>query len=134
MLLLYVSCATNSFSLQFAGLRRLEIDRQGVVRRVAARPRAKRFFPEPLSEGDVLILGLFSLWRMSPLFFQQGIRIEDDVQKWVDSSVTLWQSPIDISVKISMACTMRKLTEVSFMTPPSAPNYTILVDVVKMTM
>ena len=131
---LYVSCATNSFSLQFAGLRRLEIDRQGVVRRVAARPRAKRYFPEPLSEGEVLILGLFSLWRMSPLFFQQGIQNADDMKRWLDSAVTLWQSPIDISVKISMACCMRKVTEVTFMTPPSAPNSTILVDIVKLSL
>ena len=129
--LLYVSCSTNSFSLQFAGLRRLEIDRQGVVRRVSARPRAKRLFPEPLSEGEVLILGLLSLWRMSPLFFQQGIQIADDIQEWVDVAVTLWQSPIDISVKISMAACMRKVTEVTFTTSPTVPNSTIWVDIVK---
>lgn len=134
VLLLYISCAINSISLQCAGLRRLEIDRQGVVRRVAARPRAKRFSPEPLSEREVLILGLLSLWRMSPLFFQHGIQLADDIQNYVDAAVTLWQSPIDISVKISMACCMRKVTEVTFMTPPSASNYTVLVDIVKMSL
>jgi hypothetical protein len=132
VLLLHASCATNSFPLQFAGFRGLEIDCHGVIRRVAARPRAKRNFPEPLSEGEVLILGLLSLWRMSPLFIQQAIQIAGhDVRRWVDVAVTLWQSPIDISVKISMACCMRKVTEVAFMTPPSAPNYAFMVDIVK---
>jgi hypothetical protein len=127
-------CATDSFSLQFAGLRHFEIDRQGVVRRVATRPRAKRYFPEPLSEGEVLILGLLSLWRMSPLFFQQAIHIVDDMQKWVEVAVTLWQSPIDISVKVSMACCMRKVTEATFLSSPSAPSYTLLIDIVKLSL
>ena len=135
VLLFYVLCATNIFSLQFAGLRHLEIDRHGVVRRVAARPKAKRSLPEPLSEGEVLILGLLSLWRMSPLFFQQSIQIaEDDVQKWVDVAVTLWASPVDISVKISMACCMQSVTEATFMTPLPAPKYTILIDLVKLSL
>lgn len=71
---------------------------------------------------------------MSPLFFQQGIQIADDIQEWVDVAVTLWQSPIDISVKISMACCMRKVTELTFMTPPSSPNSTIWVDIVKLSL
>lgn len=118
--------------MQFAGLRRIEIDRQGVVRRVAARPRAKRFFPEPLSEGEILVLGLHSLWKMSLLFFQQGIQTEDDVRKWVDVAVSRWQSPIDISVKISMASCIRKASEITFMSPPSAPNYAISVEIIKL--
>ena len=122
------------FSLQYAGLRRLEIDRHGVIRRVAPRPRAKRYSPEPLSEGEVLILGLFSLWRMSPLFFQQGIELADDVQEWVDVAVNLWQAPIDISVKISMASCMRKVTEVTFMTPPTSPTSRIWVDIIKLSL
>ena len=129
VLLFYVSCATNSFSLQFAGLRRIEVDRQGVVRRVAARPRAKRFFPEPLSEGEVLVLGLHSLWRMSPLFFQKGIQARDDIQRWVDVSVTRWHSPIDISVKISMASCIRRISQMAIISPPSTPNYAMLVDI-----
>jgi hypothetical protein len=120
--------------LQFAGLRRLEIDRQGVVRRVAARPKAKRFFPEALSEGEVLILGLLSLWRMSPLFLQQGIQTADDIREWVDVAVTLWQSPIDISVKVSMAACMRKVTEVTFMNPPFVSNSSIWIDIVKLSL
>jgi neurofibromin 1 len=120
--------------LAVAGVRRLEIDRLGSIRRIAARPKAKRFFPEPLSEGEVLMLGILSLWRSSPLFFQQGIQSSDDMQKWVEVAVNVWQAPIDISVKISTASCMRKLTEMTFMTPPSAPNYAIMVDIVKLSL
>lgn len=134
VLLLYVSCATNPLSLQYAGLRRIEIDRQGVVRRVAARPRAKRFFPEPLSEGEILVLGLLSLWRASPLFIQHGIETADDMLKWVGVAVTLWQSHIDISAKISMASCVRNVLELTFTTPPSAPNYATLIDTVKLSL
>ena len=71
---------------------------------------------------------------MSPLFFQQGIELADDVQEWVDVAVNLWQAPIDISVKISMASCMRKVTEVTFMTPPTSPTSRIWVDIIKLSL
>ncbi|KAF8806096.1 hypothetical protein BYT27DRAFT_7141632 [Phlegmacium glaucopus] len=114
-----------------AGLRRLEIDPMGVTRRVAARPKAKRIFPEPLSEREVLILAILSLWRLAPLFFQQGIQTVNDIDNWVNIAVKIWEAPIDISVKISTASTMRKVSEQTFMTPPTAPNYMIMVNIVK---
>lgn len=80
------------------------------------------------------MLGLLSLWRVSPLFFQQGIEISDDVQEWVDGALNLWQSPIDISVKISTASCMRKLTELTFMTPPTTPTSKIWVEIVKISL
>ena len=80
------------------------------------------------------MLGILSLWRMSPLFFRQGIQSSDDIQKWVEVAVNLWQAPIDISVKISTASCLRKLTGITFMTPPSDPDYAIMVDIVKLAL
>jgi hypothetical protein len=47
--------------------------------------------------------------------------------------MNVWQGPIDISVKISTASCLRKFTEMMFTTPPSAPNYMVMVDVIKLS-
>lgn len=124
------------FPLQDAGLRRpLESDRSVTSRRAAApRPKAKRIFLEPLSDREVLILGILSLWRLSPIFFQKGIHTADDMEKWVDVASKLWEAPIDISVKVSTASCFRKVSEQTFMTPPSASNYKIMVDIIKLSL
>ena len=65
------------------------------------------------------------------MFIHYDIQTVDDIQKFIDVAVTLWQSPLDIAVKVSLACSMRRVTEVTFMTPHSAP---ILIDVVKVSL
>ena len=120
--------------LQGASLRRLETDHLGVNRRVAARPKAKRIFPEPLSEREVLMLGILSLWRLAPIFFDQGIECEKDIEDWVKVSGKLWEAPIDISVKISTATTLRTVSEKTFMGSPTAPNYMLMVHAIKLSL
>ena len=115
------------------GLRRhIEIDHLGVSRRLAVRPKARRIFPEPLSEKEVLILAIFSLWRLSMTFFQQGLETMNDIESFVKAAVNLWEAPIDISVKMSTASCMQVVAEQTFMIPPTAPNYTISVNVIKL--
>jgi neurofibromin 1 len=106
----------------------------GVTRRVAPRPKAKRNPAEPLPERDVLILAILSLWRSSPAFFQQGIQTAEDIESWANVAVKLWESPADISVKVSTASCMRKISEQVFMTPPTNPDYMIMVNIVKLTL
>ena len=118
--------------LQSIALRRLEIDRSGVTRRVAARPRAKRTLPEPLSEKEVLVLGILSVWKASPAFFQPGIQSLEDMEKWVAIAVKLWEAPTDISVKIMMVSCMQ--TMYTFLRPPIVPNHMVLVNIIKMTL
>ena len=123
---------TNCSPLQSISLRRLEIDRLGVTRRVAARPRAKRTLPEPLSEKEVLVLGILSLWRSSPMFFQPGIQSLEDMENWAAIAVKLWEAPTDISLKIMMVSCMQ--TMFTFLQPPIVPNHMMLVNIIKMTL
>lgn len=119
---------------QAAGFRHLEIDRLGIKRRVATRPRAKRNFPEPLSEREVLILAVLSVWRLDPVFFSQGVQTAEDMQNWVVIAVDMWEAPLDISVKVSTVSAMRKVSEYTFMIPPSAPNYSIMTDITRLSL
>lgn len=112
----------------------MEVDQGGVQKRVANRPKAKHIFPEPLSDREVLILGILSLWRESPLFFMKGINNVEDIENWVTVAVKLWEAPIDISVKISTASCMRKVSEQTFMTPATDDNYSLMVDIVKLSL
>ncbi|KAF8165773.1 hypothetical protein B0H34DRAFT_794124 [Crassisporium funariophilum] len=116
--------------LKSAGVRRVEVVNNGVTKRVANRPKAKRIYSEPLTDREVLILGILSLWRATTLFFMKGLDTED-IDSWVTVAVKLWEAPIDISVKISTASCMRKTSEATFMTPKSDPYYHLMIDIVK---
>ncbi|KAJ6587786.1 hypothetical protein B0H10DRAFT_2233906 [Mycena sp. CBHHK59/15] len=52
-----------------AAMRRTELDQHGNMRRTALRPKCRRRVPQPLSDREVLILGILALWRVSPDFF-----------------------------------------------------------------
>ncbi|KDR84288.1 hypothetical protein GALMADRAFT_87191 [Galerina marginata CBS 339.88] len=117
--------------LKGAGTRRQEVEHNGVVKRVASRPKGKQIYPEPLSEREVLILGILSLWRSTPLFFLKGINTMEEIDNWVAVAVKIWEAPIDVSVKISTASCMRKVSEHTFMTPATDPNYRVMMDIVK---
>ncbi|CAA7259350.1 unnamed protein product [Cyclocybe aegerita] len=117
--------------LKSAGVRRVDVDQHNNTKRVATRPKAKRIYPEPLSDREVLILGILSLWRAIPVFFMTGIISVEDVDNWNTVAVRLWEAPIDISVKISTASCMRRVSEQTFLTPATDPNYSLLIGIVK---
>lgn len=98
-------------------------------KRPAARPKAKRTFPEPLTDREILILGILSLWRSTPMFFTNGIETPEDITNWVNVAVKLWEAPIDISVKISTASTLRKICESAFVSDRNVKK--VLLDIVK---
>ncbi|KAF7335246.1 hypothetical protein MSAN_02335100 [Mycena sanguinolenta] len=79
------------------GRRRGETDQNGRIQRPQAYPKCKRSIPQPLPDGEVLILGLLSLWRKSPGFYH--LVTEDDMRgvTWLDSTIRLWESSVDNS-------------------------------------
>ncbi|KAJ7167823.1 hypothetical protein C8R46DRAFT_1350755 [Mycena filopes] len=85
---------------KIGGRRRGEIDQNGRAQRSQAYPRAKRRVPQPLSDGEVLILSVLTVWRHSTSFFY-----DDDAEKlgfsWLDSTIRLWESGVDNSLKAS---------------------------------
>ncbi|KAF9480190.1 hypothetical protein BDN70DRAFT_931958 [Pholiota conissans] len=96
------------------GLRRSEIDMYGIAKRPAARPRAKRIWPEPLTDREVLILGILSLWRSNSVFFTNGITTAEEINDWSNTAVRLWEAPLDVSVKVSTSSTLGAITESAF--------------------
>jgi hypothetical protein len=69
------------------------------VIRSQAYPKAKRRVPQPLNDAEVLVLGILSLWRGGPSFFYDDSN--DPGAEWTDSSVRIWESTVDNSVKAS---------------------------------
>ena len=118
--------------LQSVALRRHEIDRLGITRRAATRPRAKRTLPEPLSEKEVLVLGILSVWKSSPAFFHAGIQSLEEVENWIAIAVKLWEAPTDISVKIMMVSCMQ--TMYTFLSLPIVPDHMVFVNIIKMAL
>ncbi|KAJ6540091.1 hypothetical protein B0H10DRAFT_2170598 [Mycena sp. CBHHK59/15] len=86
-----------------AAMRRTELDQHGNMRRTALRPKCRRRVPQPLSDREVLILGILALWRVSPDFFHIVEEIDFD---WVATTVRIWESPIDNAVKSSTISNM----------------------------
>ncbi|TFK24729.1 hypothetical protein FA15DRAFT_406917 [Coprinopsis marcescibilis] len=96
---------------------RPQLDQYGNVKRQAARPKGRRTLPEALNDKEVLLLSILSIWRNSPMFFMKGMD-EEEMEAWIPVTAKLWDAPIDITVKISTASCLKKVTELSFLFPP----------------
>ncbi|KAJ7668141.1 hypothetical protein B0H17DRAFT_990194 [Mycena rosella] len=89
---------------KIGGRRRGEVDQYGRAQRSQPYPKCKRRFPQPLQDGEVLVLALLTLWRASPAFFvEDGDIAAGDItaSAWIDSSIRVWESALDLSVKAS---------------------------------
>ncbi|KDQ64130.1 hypothetical protein JAAARDRAFT_118551 [Jaapia argillacea MUCL 33604] len=94
-----------------------ELDPQGNVRRSAARPKSKRYTSETLSDRELLILAICSLWRANYHYYFIALQILD-TPDWVPVAIKVWESPMDSCVKQSSAWSIRYLGELIFsMTP-----------------
>lgn len=87
--------------LQSGGRRRGEIDQNGRIQRSQGYPTCKRRVPQPLQDGEVLILGLLALWRVYPSFYQPDSGSRPGVE-WTEAMVRLWESSVDMSVKAAL--------------------------------
>ncbi|KAF4620069.1 hypothetical protein D9613_004830 [Agrocybe pediades] len=110
--------------------RQNEVEYSGTMKRVASRPKGKRTLPEPLSEREVLILSILSLWREDLGFFMKIIN-KENIDNWLTVIDKLWVAPIDTSVKVSTARCMTKITEQSISTTPVDNNEYRMIDIVK---
>jgi len=94
---------------------------------------AKRYLPEPLSEREVLILSILSLWRENLGFFMKVIN-KENIDNWVTVIDKLWVASIDTSVKISTARCMTKITERSITATEVDNSDYRMIDIVKAAM
>lgn len=112
-------------------MRRLDIDNQNKTKRIASRPKARRVHAEPLSDREVLVMGILSMWRTDPGIFMTGLYSMEDHINWNNAAVKLWEAPFDVSVKMSVAACMEKVSAETFMTPPVDEQSAMMIGVVK---
>ncbi|KAK7053933.1 hypothetical protein R3P38DRAFT_3343387 [Favolaschia claudopus] len=82
----------------YGGRRRPETDQNGRVQRAALYPKMRRKSPQPLQDGEVLILGIFALWRKVSSFYYNKPDAIPGIA-WIQGLIRLWESPLDILVK-----------------------------------
>jgi hypothetical protein len=92
------------------------------VKKTALRPKVKHGSSEKLSDKEILLLGVLSLWRHSSAFYMT-LAAETEIQEWFSVSLKLWEAPIDDTVKISAACSFRLFVEASFRIPSKHEYY-----------
>ncbi|KAG5648701.1 hypothetical protein DXG03_000048 [Asterophora parasitica] len=120
-------CATS-------GLRRSEIDQYGNMKRTASRPQGKRTSIQPLSDREVLLLAILSLWRASPLFQLKDITVPG-IEEWVDTLNKVWEASLDISVKVSAASCFYLSATALYKDPMAEdPAYSMMVTFLKITL
>jgi neurofibromin 1 len=115
------------------GLRHSEVDKYGTMKRPAARPKAIRTAPQPLSDREVLMLGILSLWRTHSMFHFKNMP-EEEVEQWVVTTEQVWAGPTDISVKMSGAGTFRVIVENLFAALSTDASRPDLFDFVKVAL
>lgn len=79
-------------------------------------PKTQIVVTTNLTDKEMLLLGILALWRADPQFYITTIeKTKDETRS--DIAVKLWESNIDLSVKISAASTYRSLTSAAFQMP-----------------
>ncbi|KAF7432844.1 Ras GTPase activating protein ira2 [Pleurotus ostreatus] len=101
--------------------RRPEMDQHKNPKRASARPKAKRSQTHPLPDRENLLLGILSLWRADPAFHFEGLEVSEN-EDVGSSSVKIWSSDTDITVKISAAVTVKYIAELTYKAQPSEPH------------
>lgn len=86
--------------IKTAASRRNEIDEYGNIKKAASRPKARRVSTDILSDRELLLLAFLSLWRADSEFHLAHFD-QSEVDEFLGSAVKLWDSPLDISVKLS---------------------------------
>ncbi|KAG5638079.1 hypothetical protein H0H81_001929 [Sphagnurus paluster] len=116
------------------GLRRPEIDQYGNMKRSSTRPRIQRTSPQPLSDREVLLLAIMSLWRTSPSFHMKHMNLPE-IEEWVDTSNKIWEATLDISVKVSAASCFHMVATELYNSPlMETPHYLLQVTLMKLSL
>ncbi|PFH50162.1 hypothetical protein AMATHDRAFT_80979 [Amanita thiersii Skay4041] len=113
--------------------RRQEVDDYGNKKLSASRPRAKRGPSQILADRELLLLGILSLWRASPMFVFVGFR-DVDLENLVQTATKIWGADVNLTMKISSASCFRSVAAATFQLPPASPHHFSMVTVIRASM
>ena len=86
--------------------------------RVSSRPKARRYSPDTLTDRELLLLSILAMWRSDPSLLLMNYD-KPEIEEWVPAATRLWDSPIDISVKISASTSFHLIGEALYQMIPS---------------
>ncbi|KAJ3719315.1 hypothetical protein C8R42DRAFT_777357 [Lentinula raphanica] len=93
--------------------RRMEVDQYGSVKKGAMRPKIKRIQVDPLTDKDLLVLGILSIWRARFTFYFTGMP-PNEFNMWTNVSMRIFESSLDLAVKIAAASANTRTFELAF--------------------
>jgi hypothetical protein len=93
----FCCCETLIASKAAAG-RRHELDQYGNIKKAATRPKARRYSTDALSDRELLLLAVLSMWRSDADFYMTDLTIVE-AEEWLKLSLKIWDAPVDVSVK-----------------------------------
>ncbi|KZT29450.1 hypothetical protein NEOLEDRAFT_1128208 [Neolentinus lepideus HHB14362 ss-1] len=100
-----------------AASRQNEVDAMGFVKRASQRPKSRRYTSETLSDRELLVLAICSLWRANYRYYFIAL-VLIPTPDWLPVGIKVWESPMDSSVKQSTAWSIRYLCELIFSMQP----------------
>ncbi|TFK46902.1 hypothetical protein OE88DRAFT_1666689 [Heliocybe sulcata] len=100
-----------------AASRQNEIDAMGFVKRASQRPKSRRYTSETLSDRELLVLAICSLWRANYRYYFIALQLIP-TPDWLPVGIKVWESPMDSAVKQSTAWSIRYLCELIFLMQP----------------
>ncbi|KAJ4479043.1 hypothetical protein J3R30DRAFT_2708420 [Lentinula aciculospora] len=110
--------------------RRMEVDQYGSAKKSATRPKVRRLQTDPLSDRDLLCLGILSVWRIRFSFFFAAMP-DNEFTKWTNLSMRTFESSLDLAVKIAAASANTRTFELAFHLDLSDPNNDVFIEWMK---
>ena len=116
-------------------LGRFEVDEYGNRKQQDSYPKAQTTVATNLTGKEMLMLAIQALWRVDPQFYLYTYKALEPETR-LEIAVKVWETNMDLSVKISAATTYRALTAAAFQVSPGPPlpYQEQLVDVLKTTL
>ncbi|KAJ3936091.1 MAG: hypothetical protein NXY57DRAFT_886591 [Lentinula lateritia] len=106
--------------------RRMEVDQYGSAKKGATRPKIKRIHVDPLNDRDLLVLGILSVWRNDFTFFYAEMP-ENEFTMWTNLTMRIYDSSLDLAVKIAAASANLRAFEQAFHHGFSDPNNALVI-------
>ncbi|KAF5371189.1 hypothetical protein D9758_004214 [Tetrapyrgos nigripes] len=104
--------------------RRPEADQYGTMKRSASRPKVRHAQVSAVNDKELLMLALLSLWRVRPTFFLAELA-EEEMEEWSNGAMRVWESPLNIAVKISYATTSMSHANLSLAMKGTEPGFSV---------
>lgn len=104
----------------------MEVDQYGSAKKGATRPKIKRIHVDPLNDRDLLVLGILSVWRNDFTFFYAEMP-ENEFTMWTNLTMRIYDSSLDLAVKIAAASANLRAFEQAFHHGFSDPNNALVI-------